>query len=112
MEGTRMTTQAVITDQRAGVYRSANREYDVALELMPPDRYVLTTTTGSVRREGFDGERTILESRELPAESPWTRRETNFSFLERSTVRSREWRLCSLPRDQRPPGLVTRGVGT
>jgi hypothetical protein len=80
MEGTRMTTQAVITDQRAGVYRSANREYDVALELMPPDRYVLTTTTGSVRREGFDGERTILESRELPAESPWTRRETNSRF--------------------------------
>jgi hypothetical protein len=111
-EGTRMTTQAVITDQRAGVYRSANREHPLALEIMPPDRYVRTATNGSVRREGLERGRTILESRELdPADSPWEHREPYPSFLEVTRLEFARLALALFGRADVIPGATLRDLG-
>jgi hypothetical protein len=88
MEGTRMTTQVVTQDQRAGVVRSTNREYPLVIEAVPPDQYIVIWNSGrSEYREVIDRGRGTTATRPLEfADAPWEVREPSGGVVETRQV--------------------------
>jgi hypothetical protein len=113
MEGTRMTTQAVQTDGRAGVVRSIDLEYSLVIEAVPPDQYVVTTSRGSrSRRETFNRGRGTFATKTLEfAEAPWEVRESSGALAETRQIDFARLALGVFARADVTSGAAIRDLG-